>query len=163
LSVDGQTVGTDSSKPYGFMVKKIAAGSHSLTAVATDSSGKVSSTSIKINVNGTANVATDANQSTPTNNPDNVSNVEITGGQSSAILNWTNPASSNLAKVNIYVSATAGDLGNLAGTVKVSPSTNSSTNITGLTTSQTYWFTLRGVDSTGNENSDANQYKVTAL
>jgi 1A family penicillin-binding protein len=163
LSVDGQTVGTDSSKPYGFMVKKIAAGSHSLTAVATDSAGKVSSASIKINVSGTANTDTSTSQSAPENSPGNVSNVEITGGQSSAILNWTNPGGSNLSTVNIYVSSTAGDLGNLAGTVKVSPSTNSSTNITGLATGQTYWFTLRGVDNTGNENSDSNQYEVIAL
>ncbi|MEI6040318.1 MAG: PBP1A family penicillin-binding protein [Candidatus Berkelbacteria bacterium] len=163
LSIDGETVKTISSTPYGFAIRKLANGDHSITAVATSASGVVSSDSISITVNNAAASDTSTTDTTSLTAPDNVSNVSLQGGSGSATLSWTNPATSNLKSVNIYSSTTEGELGSLLGSINVSPLANSTTTISSLISGQNYWFTLRPTDTNGNENSDSSQYKVTIL
>lgn len=160
LFVDGQNVGTDTASPYIFSLRKLTGGDHSISAVTTDTSGTVSSDSIKINVNGGA---PPADNSTDTNPPGTVTNVEIQTNVGAAIIKWNDPSDSDLKSINIYQSDNQGDLGSVAGSVNATPATGVSVTVNNLTSGQTYWFTLRAVDASGNENTDSTQYQVTVL
>lgn len=160
LAIDDKTVGSDSSGPFNFSVKNLALGQHTLSVIGTDDKGATSSTSIKITV---VNKATTTAPITNTSAIGNVTNISVVAGTGSTTINWQSPSDINLKSINIYASQTQGDLGNLITVVNADPSSNLSTNLTGLVSNQSYWFTLRSVSSDGSENSDSTQYSVTAL
>jgi len=146
--VDNSLVGVDSSADFTANVSGLTKGKHRISVTAFSASGLTNSDSIAVTVIGDKDA------------PNEVSSVSIQGGSESAVLNWTNPTDSDLSKVKIYVSATQGSLGNLNTTVDVSPSSNSSATINNLISGKTYWFTLRTVDSSSNENKTTNQYSA---
>ena len=154
LVVDGQTIGTDDKSPYSFGVSNLSAGRHKIVAVAYNSNNSTSSISINVNVNGSLGGSTDT---TP---PANISGVSVTLAGNNATLSWTNPADKDLKQIKIYESTAAGDLGDLVQTVDAKASNSASAIISNLNSGD-YWFTLRAIDVTGNENTDSNQYQVT--
>lgn len=68
-------------------------------------------------------------------------------------ISWTNPADSDFAFVRIYRSTTSGVLGNLV----YDNVTGTSVTDTGLTNNATYYYTIRSVDTAGNESTNTNQ------
>ena len=156
LAVDGRNIGADTASPYTFTVKDLTTGRHKITAVALNSKESASSNSININV---VNGATP----TPTNTPGAVTGVSIQPNSGAVTVTWTNPGDSNLQKINIYGSTSQGDLGDLLTSVSVKPSVSTSVKLSGLSSGQTYWFTLRAANSNNDENSDSAQYSTTPL
>lgn len=74
-----------------------------------------------------------------------------TGG--TLTISWTNPADSDFAFVRIYRSTTSGVL----GTLVLDNVTATSATDTGLTNNTTYYYTIRSVDTTGNESTNTTQ------
>ncbi len=68
-------------------------------------------------------------------------------------LAWTNPTDSDLKSLTIYRSTTSGSLGTAVHTGV----TGTSKEDTGLTNGTTYYYTVRAVDSSGNESSNTAQ------
>lgn len=83
----------------------------------------------------------------------------VTGSadRSTATLSWTNPTEADFASVTIYRSTVAGTLGGVA----TSGNTSTSFTDTNLTTQTTYSYTVRALDSSGNESSNTTQTTVT--
>jgi len=156
LLVDNQKVGTDKSEPFQFAVKGLSAGKHTITAMTVDSNGNPSSESISVNVSAVTTPA----DTTP---PGNVSGVIIQAGTGTAKIDWTNPSDSDLKQINIYQSQIDGSIGSKIASISASPSTADTTTVSSLNSTETYWFTLRAVDSKNNENGDTNQFSVTVL
>ncbi|MBU1110563.1 carboxypeptidase regulatory-like domain-containing protein [Patescibacteria group bacterium] len=81
-----------------------------------------------------------------------------TAGDGEVALSWTNPTNADFDHVNIYRSTTSGSLGNLV------TSTDSATQTayidSGLVNGATYYYTLRAVDSGGNESTNTDQTSV---
>ncbi len=84
--------------------------------------------------------------------PSNVSASDFgTGG--AIILTWNNPTDSDFKSVTIYRSTSGGDLG-----AKVYSNVSStSKKDSGLTSGIKYYYTVRSVDSTGNESANVLQ------
>lgn len=96
--------------------------------------------------------------------PSAVLNPSIIKGSAtrSASVSWTNPSDADLAKVNIYVSTSAGVLGILAKTVGAVPSSLGVIEIPNLSLGLNY-FTLRAEDSSANVNQNLNQIPFTVV
>jgi len=146
--VDNKTVGTDTAAPYTASASGIGSGKHNILVMATDASGATSADSITIQVGSDATA------------PGAVSLSNIQAGAGEATLTWKNPADKDLKSIQIYQSIAKSQLGNLVKTVNATPGANSSTTINNLTSGKTYWFTLRAIDKTGNENDNLTQHEV---
>ncbi|MFH1784759.1 MAG: discoidin domain-containing protein [bacterium] len=72
-------------------------------------------------------------------------------------VSWTNPTDADFAHIHIYRSTVSGQLGNLV----YDNVTGTSLQDTGLTTDTVYYYTLKAVDTTGNESTNADQYSGT--
>ena len=101
-------------------------------------------------------LVTGASDTTPAAAP---SGVTVTDPQTGGKLNlaWTNPTDADLASVKIYRSETQGSLGSLVATVTSSTVYSD----TGLTNGTTYYYTLRAVDTSGNESYNTDQHSGT--
>lgn len=154
VSIDNQQIARLESAPYqtSYDSKNLTNGQHTLTAESKDQFGRSSKVSITINV---------AKESTP---PGNVSNAKATPGINNAQLSWTNPSDSDLSRVRIYISETAGELG-LRYSTESTATASSSGNLTigGLSTGKTYYFTIRPVDTNNNENTSTTQLSAVSL
>lgn len=97
--------------------------------------------------------------SSDTTPPSAPTNVSVTTGDSKVKLSWTNPTtSSDFAGVRIYMSTQAGTQGDLAATV--SNATTTEYTIENLTNGTIYYFTVKAMDTSGNDSKNTNQ--VTA-
>ena len=148
FAIDGVFIGTSTSSPYSQTAPGLSAGNHTITATATTETGLSESAQITVNV-----VKTNTAPGDPAFN-------SINAGAKSAIISWTNPSDSDLASIRIYGSQTQGQLGSVLDTVSANPSASQTETINSLTSGKTYWFTLKAVDSSGNESSDNTQHSV---
>ena len=151
--IDGQSIGVKTSTPYSFAANTntLSIGSHEIKVVATDANDATASSTMTLTIN---------QDSIP---PASVSNVSATVASASSVaLTWLNPISVDLAKIHIYVSATNGSIGSLYPTEpSAQPNANGSFTVTGLTTGIPYYFTLKAVDSSGNESAASAQVTAT--
>lgn len=131
--------------------KLLSAGNHQITVKVIDNKDFTATNSITINV------FKDLNPPSP------VSAVTTTPSTKSVKIAWTNPNDTDLSSVRIYVSTINGNLGIKNTELAVTPNTNSSTTINNLLTGILYYFTLRPVDNSGNENQSTTQYTATPL
>ncbi|MBI1922332.1 MAG: chitobiase/beta-hexosaminidase C-terminal domain-containing protein [Geobacter sp.] len=84
--------------------------------------------------------------------PGNITATDAgTGG--TVLLSWTKPADSDFSLIRVYRSITAGSLGVLA----YNNVTGASRQDTGLTNGTTYYYTVRAVDTAGNETTNTSQ------
>lgn len=93
-----------------------------------------------------------AADTTPPSAPTNITVIDPSSG-GALNLSWTNPTDADFASVKIYRSTVSGSL----GTVVYSGVTGTSKSDTGLTDGTTYYYTVRSVDTVGNESSNTNQ------
>ncbi len=149
--VDGIYIGSDSSEPYSFQAPGLSMGKHTISATVVNEANLTASDTIAINI---------VKDNT---GPGPVSLKTISPGAGAITLSWVNPSDTDLSSVRIYGSFNQGQLGGVLKTLNVSPSSSSSTTITGLSSGKTYWLTLKGVDGSGNEGSDTTQYSATPL
>jgi len=97
-----------------------------------------------------------ASDTTPPSAPSNVTVADpAIGGQLN--LSWTNPTDADFASVKIYRSTTQGSLGSAVYT----GITTTSKSDTGLTDGTSYYYTVRSVDTAGNESANTNQVSGT--
>ncbi|MBI4022548.1 PBP1A family penicillin-binding protein [Candidatus Berkelbacteria bacterium] len=152
LAIDGTMLATRTEAPYDFTIdtSTLVAGSHTLTASASDVHGASATTTITIGVQGDV---------TP---PGPVTAVTAVPKNQSAKLQWLNPADADLERIRIYVSQSPTILGTLYSTeVLVTPSSISSYTVTGLVNGIPYYFTIRPLDRLGNERATP-PYNATA-
>lgn len=148
FSIDDNKIGSSTTSPYkiSYDAKNLNAGAHTLSAEAKDQHGRTNKTSISFTVN---------KESTP---PADAKNIKTIPGKGQVQLSWNNPADSDLSRVRIYISDKAGDLGlRYDSEPAVTPNSDSSLTISGLSSGQTYYFTVRPVDINNNENQSTKQ------
>lgn len=151
FGIDNVSIVTDTTSPYSttYNANNLSSGNHQLSATAVDQKGMSAKNTITINV------------VKDTTLPGNVSSVNITPGSKSVTIAWKNPADSDLWKIKIYKSIVSGILGEISQELAATPNTTQNSIISGLTSGTIYYFTLRPLDSSGNENSSAIQYSST--
>ncbi len=94
--------------------------------------------------------------------PGSVTNLSATGQNKQVKLTWKNPNDTDLARVRVYVSEEEDELGTKYGTeVVAKPGQITTFTVTGLNNFTTYYFTVRPVDTTGNENKSTKQVEAT--
>lgn len=150
--VDGQSVSAATSAPYqtSYNATSLSSGSHTIAAEVKDVHGRTSRTSVTVVV------------SKETSAPANVGNVTVAPGKGTATLAWTNPGDGDISRVRTYISENSGELGLRYSTeTEVKPSSSSSLTISGLSSNKIYYFTIRPVDTSNNENQSAVQYSAT--
>ncbi len=144
---------TDDSAPFSATINgsSMSSGNHTLTATIRSSNGNSASHSITIRRD---------NDSTP---PGEVSNVILVPGaqNKTASATWTNPSSSDLKSVAIYVSQANGVRGSLKTTLSANPGTIQNTTLTGLVSHVVNYVTFVPIDNSGNEANVTKQYTVT--
>lgn len=142
------------SEPYtvNYNAKVLSNGTHKLTAKVIDQNDLSAQNSLSIIVNKDTTI------------PGIVSTVALIPSTNSVKLTWKNPADSDLANIHVYVSTLSSQIGNLqADEIPATTSSNGTYTVTGLLANTTYYFTIRSVDSVGNENSNTTQYSAKAL
>lgn len=147
----GTSINVDAGAPYTsvYDAKGLSNGTHTLTAEAKDQFGRSSKATLTINV---------AKESAA---PADVKNVTVVPAVGQAQLTWTNPSDSDLSRVRIYISESAGSLGlRYSSEIVVTPGSTSTTSIGGLSSGKTYYFTIRPVDTNNNENQSTTQYST---
>jgi 1A family penicillin-binding protein len=152
--VDGVSIGEDNSSPYqtSYNANYLSNGNHELSATVTDNKGLKVKNSITVNA---------AKDTTP---PAAVTSVSLTPQSQSVSFSWKNPSDSDFTKTRIYVSTTSGVLGTKHPTEISGTAGGTSTyTISGLTTGTKYYFSIRPVDSSDNENQSSTQYSATPL
>ena len=149
--IDNVAIGSTSRSPYSYSydMNNLSAGSHRISARVVDKGDFTETSTIKISV-----VA----DTTP---PGNVSGVSVSSGPGSGqiSLSWSNPGDADFSYVNIYKSTNPG----FTPTTRWSKTTQTSITVTGLAPGQTYYFILRPVDVSGNENQNTIIYSGVAL
>ncbi|HET7901327.1 MAG TPA: Ig-like domain-containing protein, partial [Candidatus Nanopelagicales bacterium] len=141
--VDGTSVGVDTTAPYSASWNAIVTGSHTLTAVATDTSNNTGS--------ATPVVVTVQADGTPPSAPGTLTGSA--GGQTSVNLQW-GAATDNSGTVAGYVVTRNGTA--LQGLVSGTSFTD-----TGLTAGTDYTYTVAAKDPTGNVGPSSNSVLVT--
>ncbi len=151
--IDNVKIGQADSAPYSYSydANNLSTGSHQITAKVNDNHDL--STTNTITINATKD----------TSPPSVVKNVSLTPGSKSVKLSWTNPKNNDLKIARIYVSTKSGTLGIKNKEVAATSNTSDSTTISSLNSSTKYYFTIRTVDSSGNENANITQYSATPL
>ena len=144
LLVDGQQVGTSTSAPYSFPWTATALGTHTLTAVATDSAGNTGSSS-------TITVVVPEDTTGPTA-PTGLVASEVT--KTSVALSWT--AAEDDRGVAGYRLVRDGV--ELPGTVAATSATD-----TGLAAGSTHTYAVRAVDLAGNVGADSAPLDITTV
>ncbi len=147
--IDSNSIGTSNESPFSmsYDAKQLTNGNHTIVAEAQDGNGRKNKTSISITVDKESNA------------PGNVSGVTITPGKGQIQINWQNPNDSDLSKTRVYVSESSGSLGlRYASEPESKSGTTSNLTLTGLSSGQRYYFTLRPVDTNQNENQSTTQY-----
>jgi hypothetical protein len=145
FEVDGTDIGSAiSASPYttAWNSTGVADGSHTLSAVAEDTSGNVATSSITITVDNTPPVISAISSGTP--------------GATSATITWTTnkPASSTIA----FGPATAYGSASSSAVFTTSPSIT----LSGLTAASTYHFQVQSTDAAGNLATSSDQTFTTA-
>lgn len=151
--IDDVKIGETSSSPYSYSydANNLSSGSHKVTAKVNDNHDLSTTNTITINVSKDSTV------------PGVVSNVSLTPKSQSVSIGWTNPVDTDLSLAKIYVSTKSGVLGIKNQEVAVTPNSGFSTTITNLNTGTKYYFTIRTVDTSGNENPNITQFTSTPL
>lgn len=152
--IDNISIGSDSDSPYSisYNANNLSSDSHQISATVTDNRSLTAKNSI------TVTVVQDNNP------PDNVSNINLTPQSKAVSLSWKNPADSDLSRVRIYFSTVAGSIGaKYPNEIPATPNSNSIYTIGSLNSSVRYYFTLRTIDNSGNENSSTLQYSAIPL
>lgn len=151
--IDGVSIAQGASLPYQtkYNASNLSSGSHTVSAKVIDTNDTSSETSIIFAVNKDSEA------------PGVASNVSLSWSINEGInISWRNPSDSDFASMNIYYSTSSGQLGTKFTSKSNSPGTVDSTLIPKqkLSAINTYFITLRAVDSFGNENTNLNQYPV---
>ncbi len=145
--LDDSFVKDATSSPYSVTLTGVSTGGHRLKAVAFDQVGNQGESTITINVK--ENSA-----------PGLVTNISTSVSSGKVTFNWRNPVDADLAAVKIYESSVAGNNGSLIQTVSgTKPDTNSTIQLPSRPTG-TYYYLLRAVDGSGNENQTNSQVTV---
>ncbi len=147
--VDSALVGSRTSDPWfiNYDPSILSEGNHEMVIEVIDSVGRKSQASELFVIAG---------DHTPPG-PVADATAQVQGVSGSIKLSWENPSDPDLTKVHIYRSTTTGQLGTLFEVVDVTPSGANTVTLSGNTPGQIYYFTLRPVDSGGNENQSSNQ------
>ncbi|MBI4032607.1 PBP1A family penicillin-binding protein [Candidatus Berkelbacteria bacterium] len=144
--------GIDIEAPYSFTIRASdlgGSGQHPITVTVFDQNGAGASQTI------TVTVVSDATA------PGEVSAITATPKSKGATLQWVNPSDSDLERVRIYISTNPSTIGTLYPTeLLISPSSISTYTVSDLAGSVKYYFTLRPVDTSGNE-AQTTPYSVT--
>lgn len=145
---------SDDSAPFSATIdaSNLASGDHLLTATIRSSNGNSASHAITIK------------RDSDTTAPGEVSNVTVIPGAATktALATWTNPSSSDLKSVAIYVSQSSGARGSLKTTLSATPGAIQNTTLTGLVSGVINYITFVPIDKAGNEALVTKQYTVTA-
>lgn len=152
--IDNQSIGIDNGAPYALNYdgKNLSNGSHTIRADAKDPHGRVTSATITITI---------TKEATP---PGEVKNMTVVPGKGQVVLNWTNPSDSDLSRVRVYISEVPGETGlRYASEPVVTPNSNSSVTIGGLSSTKTYYFIMKTVDNNNNESSGSPQQSALVL
>lgn len=152
--IDNISIGSDSSSPYSisYNANSLSAGSHQISAVITDEKNLTAKSTITIN------------SVQDTTAPGSVSNVSLNPQSGAVTISWKNPADADVSKVRIYVSTVSGSLGaKHANEIPVTANSTTTYTVSGLGSTIHYYFTLRPVDTSGNENQSTTQYSAVAL
>ncbi len=143
LQVDGKVVARDSQAPYSFSLLASdlgGQGNHILTVEAFDPADAKATDSITVLIQG---------DGVP---PKPVTAVTAVPMSKATRLDWANPIDADLERIRIYLSTDPAVLGTLFPTeVLVTPGSISSYTVQGLAANTKYYFTLRPMDSSGNE------------
>ena len=146
--INNVSVGSRTEAPWTIQYdsSSLPPGTQIVTATATNNLGLTRSDQVTVNKPGSDTTA-----------PAAVTSVKVskTGGRSVHIT-WENPSDSDLASVNIYQSTSSGVLGARAQNVSATPGTAGQVDLSNLPLG-TIYFTLRPVDTTGNENASGDQ------
>lgn len=152
--IDNVSIGSDNSSPFSmsYSASNLSNGNHEITAITTDNRSLTAKSTINISVE------------VDKTSPGNVNNVALTPQSQSISLSWKNPSDSDLSKVRIYISTTSGNLGSkYANEIPVVANANTTYSISSLTAGIRYYFTIRPVDTSGNENTSPVQYSAIPL
>lgn len=131
--------------PYEAVLNNLPVGEQTIRVVVKDQFGNTGEASVLVVVTDGAGY------------PGTVSTVSVSVNGHDVAIGWTNPSDSDLASIKVYESSASGQLGNLVRTVVATPSTKGSTSFAGHS-SGTFYYTLRAVDTDGNENPTTAQY-----
>ena len=150
FSIDGVVISNRTQAPWTvtYDATKLSQGNHEVLVQVTDQYGSTAQavTLIIVAADETSPAAVTATQ------------AERVGlGSGNIKLTWKNPADADLAKIRVYRSTSAGQLGSLIQEVQALPNTTDTVTINGHLLTTTYYFTLRPVDTTGNETPTASQ------
>lgn len=152
LAIDGIGQGFDPTPPYGFTLRSsdLGVGDHKITITVYDANGASTSQTLTVHVSG---------DSTP---PGSVTAVTAEARNKGARLVWNNPTDPDLERVRVYVSTNPGQVGTpLPSEILIAPGSQGSLNIGDLANGTTYFFTLRPIDTSGNE-TKTTTYQATA-
>jgi len=152
FAIDNVSIATDSTSPYSttYNAGNLSNGNHQISATVVDQKGMSSKNTVTINV------------AKDTTSPGNVSSASASAGSKKVTLSWKNPSDSDLWKIRIYKSIVSGVLGTaLSEEIVATPNASSSYIVTDLTAGTTYYFTIRPIDSSNNENGSSTQYSAT--
>jgi chitinase len=139
--------GEDTTAPYGINWSNAPAGSHALTAVATDNSGAATtSAAISITVS-----APPVSLNPPTG-------LRATALKKQVRLDWTQSTSPGITQNKIYRATSNGGSYTLLATI----SANTNYVDSKVTPRKTYYYYVTAVGSSGIESSPSNQVSVTA-
>lgn len=151
--IDNVSIGSNSSSPYNYTydMNNLSGGSHTIKAQIIDRGDFSTDSSISINV---------IPDTTP---PGSITDINISPGPGSGqiSISWNNPGDNDFSYINIYKSTNPGFIP--SGANKYTNTTNTSITATGLLSGSTYYFILRPVDISGNENNNTTRYSAIAL
>lgn len=159
------SIGVATTAPWSITYdsKNLQAGSQIIQAIATNDIQLTQSTQVTV---------TTAQDTTP---PDNVTGLTANLDNSKALnrpihLNWVNPSNTDLASLNVYISTdpasgAGANPGNLITPLHAPDATPNATtgvdiDVSALQAGKTYYFSVRPVDGSGNENQSAQKVPV---
>lgn len=150
IFIDGISVTSGASLPFEttYNANNLSSGGHTVSARVIDSNQSSSETSVIFEV---------SKDTTP---PGLASSVSITKSGSNIVASWTSPTDSDFSQMNIYYSTISGQIGTKYSSKTHAPGTSATMTISGLP-SGVYNITLRAQDTTGNENTNLNQYPIS--
>ncbi len=148
--IDDIKIGSSDQSPYSitYNANQLSAGNHDISARVNTANGTSAKTNITIKI---------GNDTTP---PENPSSISTDSDGNKINLNWINSSNSDLSKVLIYFSNSNLSLGSLKGEYAAQPGSSQHIDYTGIT-GNPKCFTIRSVDTSGNENtSDTSSNKI---
>lgn len=156
FAIDGVIIASRTAEPWTaiYDAAKLAQGNHELLVTVTDQYGSTASDGHLFIV---------AADETPPGPVTGLTAESAGLASNTTKLSWKNPADADLAKIRVYRSTSASQLGTLIQEVTAQASSTGSTTIGGQLPATTYYFTLRTVDTNGNEQTPGSQIATSPI